>query len=322
MYDDLRGVLVTTGDLKLAGLDGRQFRRDTAKGTILRIKRGAYVDGAVWNDLTLQKRHRLTVHAFAESHCGAVFSHQSAAALHGLPVIGPWPDEVQVAAPRATGGRSEPGIRRHCRGLPEADVVLIEGIPVTSVLRTLVDLASVLPFRASVAAVDQALRVGMVTRAELLDYVMETAKFRGRVAAIRAIEFGNPLAANPGESMSRAVIHELGFAPPALQVRHPRSDRFDDYADFEWLEDNTIGEFDGLIKYFDPQYMSGRSSSEVVYDEKRREDRLRAQAGHFARWNWDDAWRIEPLRRILLAAGLRPVRAVAAVTRAWHADRA
>jgi hypothetical protein len=90
------------------------------------------------------------------------------------------------------------------------------------------------------------------------------------------------------------------------------------FGDFAW--DDLVGEFDGRVKYADPGMLNGRTPSEVVVQEKRREDRARATGRRVVRWLW---WDVQPggaLGQILLDAGLRPVRrrAVPDISR-WHA---
>jgi very-short-patch-repair endonuclease len=70
---------------------------------------------------------------------GAVLSHRSAAALWGLRNDGEGP--IHVTLPSKS--RHVPGIRRHSsRTLPPDEVTLRQGIPVTSVPRTIFDLAA------------------------------------------------------------------------------------------------------------------------------------------------------------------------------------
>lgn len=69
---------------------------------------------------------------------GAVLSHRSAAALWGLPA--PDPPFVEITSTQST--RSVAWLRRHC-GQPAGDEATCqEGIPVTTVSRTLLDLAT------------------------------------------------------------------------------------------------------------------------------------------------------------------------------------
>jgi hypothetical protein len=51
------------------------------------------------------------------------------------------------------------------------------------------------------------------------------------------------------------------------------------FADFAWP--GVVGECDGRLKYAD---------RDVLWAEKRREDRIRALGLRVIRWGWDDAW--------------------------------
>jgi very-short-patch-repair endonuclease len=69
---------------------------------------------------------------------GAVLSHQSATALWGI--WGSGVGEAHVTVPRKT--RSQRSIRRHFSMLPEDERAVVEGIPVTSAARAVLDLAA------------------------------------------------------------------------------------------------------------------------------------------------------------------------------------
>ena len=297
---------------------GRQaLAREARRGGLVRIKRGAYAATPIWNSLTPQSQHLARIHAFSASHPGVVFSHESAALLHDLPLVGPIPREVQVVAQRASGGRSEPGLHRRSVGIADAEVdIMLAGsgdgsfvtITATSVSRTVADLALSQPFRFAVAPLDRALRLGSTTKAQLLDSLDSRESRRGIARATRLVEFGDPLSMNPGESLSRAVIHELGFPAPLLQVRHrtPAGKSF--YTDLEWPDYKLIGEFDGRGKYLKEEYLDGLTPGEAVYQEKRREDFLRGEGSTVIRWEWNDAWARHPLGALLREAGLPVVR--------------
>src|SRR5205807_1777024 len=82
---------------------------------------------------------------------GAVASHKTAAALWGL--AGFPPREVEVTLPH---GKYRPGCHQS-RSLERVDVTTIDGIPVTRVARTLVDLAGAVSDARLEDAIDDAL---------------------------------------------------------------------------------------------------------------------------------------------------------------------
>lgn len=175
-------------------------------------------------------------------------------------------------------------------------------LKVTTIARTIVDLAAAQPFRFALAPADHALRMGGTSPADLLDQCVSLT--RGRRRAQRVVDFADPGAGSAGESLSRGVIHELGFPAPTLQSRHV-IDGSAYYTDFEWPDFGVIGEFDGMGKYLREEYLQGRSTADAVLEEKRRENRLRRATGStVARWEWMDALNITPLRDILIEAGL------------------
>ncbi len=87
-------------------------------------------------------------------------------------------------------------------------------------------------------------------------------------------------AQTPLESLSRVRLIRQGLPEPALQIPIYDVDGLIGYVDmlFELL--GVIGEADGALKYED------RS---ILVQEKRREDRLRADGFGVARWGWTDA---------------------------------
>jgi hypothetical protein len=82
---------------------------------------------------------------------GAVLSHRSAAALWGIAAFS---GAIEVTSPRKT--RSRGAIRRHCARLAPDEVTVVDGIPVTSVHRTLFDYAGVFSVDRLEAAIREA----------------------------------------------------------------------------------------------------------------------------------------------------------------------
>lgn len=267
------------------------------------------MDAAQWRELDRHERYRRqAIGAALASRSRPILSHYSAARMWGIPIIGQWPSVVHVLASRATGTRTENGFRRHAGDPGERRIVDVDGVRVTSVADTLLDLAATATFACAVTSVDHALRTRLTTTAELRSLLVERGIKHAPRRIQRVLDFATPLSGSPGESLSRVVIHELGFPPPELQMR------FSDYrghigdVDFCWPRCRLIGEFDGLVKYTRDQYMRGRSIDQIVIAEKVREDRLRATGSSVSRWLWGTALHPKELYQQLTDAGLRTIR--------------
>jgi predicted transcriptional regulator of viral defense system len=104
--------------------------------------------------------------AWLEAGPEAVISHDSALALYGLSDL--LPAQVHVTVPR-TASRRRRGIRLHTKRLSPQEVTRYEGLPVTTVRRTLVDVAAAgLADEQVQLAIREALRRGLIARDDLL----------------------------------------------------------------------------------------------------------------------------------------------------------
>ena len=97
----------------------------------------------------------------------AIVSHESALALLGL--SDNIPDEIHLLVPRRCRGlRRPPGVVIHTRPDDEkVDPIWREGMPATTLARTLVDVADELQPEQVAMAVQQALNLGLLTRRQL-----------------------------------------------------------------------------------------------------------------------------------------------------------
>jgi hypothetical protein len=296
-------------ELLAAGFSDDELRRLVRAGLLAPVRRGVYVQGGVPDDAVA--RHALhTAAAMAELADDAVVSHASAAVLHGLPVWGVRLDRVTVTRYRRSGGRCGVLVHVHTAALGSDEVVMIGGLPVTSLARTVADLARMLPFEQAVVLADAATfhqRPGRVTKAELLAVLDEAPRRPGTRAARRTIEFSSHLSESVGESRSRAAIAKAGLPPPVLQweVRAAATGRFIGRVDVGWPELRTVGEFDGLVKY-GRALRPGQDVTEVLVEEKRREDALRDEDLGVVRWIWSDLADFGPVAQ-RLRSRFRPI---------------
>lgn len=312
--------LISAEELRVAGMTAYQLRELLRLGQLVRVRRGWYVAGPTWNDARPEERYRYLVRATAaEAAAELVFSHHSAAVMHGLPLIGPWPMTVHALLPGANGGSSRRLLTTH-RTIVDLQPVVIHGVTVTSLARTIVDMVATAGFLVGVTMVDhvlhqQMLRPGQsptITKQALLTELDAVNPRVGRGAAERAIAFANGLSANAGESLSRVRFEELGFVIPELQVRFVvRGCTY--FVDYFWRGVRKIGEFDGRIKYTRAAVMAGRDVVGVVLAEKEREDILRPQVHSFTRWGWDLAYNARAFGQFLREQNVPPARGLRGV---------
>ncbi|MCU1528636.1 MAG: hypothetical protein JWP75_2399, partial [Frondihabitans sp.] len=175
---------------------------------------------------------------------------------------------------------------------------------------TALDLAIGSPLRQAVLALDHGLRSKLLSLSELQEQLDRRGACRGAVKARRAIEFADGRSESAGESLSRVVMLESGFAIPDLQRRFARVSGEKAFVDFYWERQGIVGEFDGDIKYRAPEFRSGLSAEEVVVREKDRENWVRAdhEVEGFVRWTWADAFTPGRLGGLLRAAGVPQAR--------------
>jgi hypothetical protein len=215
-------------------------------------------------------------------------SHQSAAVLHGLPLWGVPLGRVHVTRRPPASSAVGRYLRCHVAALADDDVVLVDGVAVTSPVRTVLDMARGLPFEPAVALLDAALYRRLVDRPALDEGIACLGRVPGARSAIRAVRFADGRSESVGESRSRVLLAHLGLAPTTLQLEVHRYDgAFLGRADFGWEDARLLGEFDGQIKY-GRLLRPGQSPGDAVFEEKRREDAFRDEDWGVVRWTWDE----------------------------------
>jgi hypothetical protein len=183
-----------------------------------------------------------------------------------------------VAVPPRSHSYTPAGIVQSYLDDSEKSDLRLRGVRVCSIERTLFDCARTLPLEESLGICDQAVRKRWVSSPRLADFLDEHRGFRGVESARLAFSLIDPLSENGGESKARALMYELGFALPQLQVAFNDPVTHRRYrADFMWTLPNGIqivGEFDGRQKYVDEGMRNGLTVEQVLEKEKARESRL------------------------------------------------
>ena len=286
--------------------DPRSLTRAVEKGELIKLRRGAYVPADTWESSSERMRHVLRVRAVvAQATRPVVICGESAAAIWGMPISGAWPTSVSVLDNWRGGGRAEPGVRRTSAAFATARSVETQGLRVTDITRTALDVARRVPFPEAVGSVDWALGRRNSRAVSLESLIDDTNNFDtrlGRRHLERVVAFASPLSDSFGESRCRAVIHVQGFARPALQIEF-RDQVGSMYPDFYWPVVNVAAEFDGKQKYTRDEYTKG-DPIETLWREKNREDRLRQQVSGLTRLVTSDVEHPDRLSRKLSDVGV------------------
>ena len=287
-----------TPRLHLLTTDDRERQLEVRHGRLTRLTRGVAVDTIAWNAADAGVRRRTQLEAVLGAvHEHRVLSHRSAGIMWGLPDTSRHDPRAHVTAPELDRTHSGRRVVRHAAPLRPVEIAVIDGRPVTSLLRTVVDIARSCSLEHSVAVLDFVLRQGTLDVATIRRALMAWPSPRGIRRALRALDFADPASESPGESVSRVRVAGDGFPPPILQHWFD-TDRGAFRVDFWWPRFGVVGEFDGLSKY--------GGDPERVIEEKRREDAVRRQPGvaTMPRWTWADLAVPGALCSILRQAGL------------------
>ena len=129
----------------------------------------------------------------------SVLSHRSAAALWGIRRT--WGSNVDVTIPSSR--RQRPGITGHVTSIPADETTFVAAIPVTTVPRTLLDLATVLDHRGVERAMNEAEVQGYTDPLSLPALLARYRRRRG-TAAIRDIL----TTAGIGTTLTRSELEE------------------------------------------------------------------------------------------------------------------
>jgi hypothetical protein len=167
---------------------------------------------------------------------GAVLSHRAAAAVWQLRPF----EHLEVTVPTE---RRRPSIRVRRSHLPPDETTTVRAIPVTTIPRTLLDLAAVLHPHQLERAVNEAEVRGLRDRLSLVDMV-ERYPTRPGIRTIKAIvellERGTILTRSELESRFLAFIRRTGLPAPVLNAQ-----LFGFECDCLWPEQRVIAELDG-----------------------------------------------------------------------------
>lgn len=250
--------VVSRTQLTGVGVSGDTVDRMIGSRRLLPLHRGVYRASSSDGQ---HAREMAAVLACGES---AVVSHGSAAVLCELAGHAD-PNRVDITITRGHRGRM-PGVRIHrIPTLRSDEATLHRGIPVTTVPRTICDLAGVSSRRDLERMVARAMRRELTDRDALLPILARHPRMAGS-AVLRAMLESDTVALTRSEAEERflALIRRGGLPTPAANVQVAGHE-----VDFYWRRERFVVEIDGYAFH----------ASTVKFERDRRRDAILAAAG-------------------------------------------
>jgi Protein of unknown function (DUF559) len=171
---------VTWGELATIGMTRRMVESRVRRGFLIRLYPGGY---AVGHPPITQEAHWLA--AVLACGDGAVLSHRSAAALHGIRQTSS--PRIHITARSRRGYTLENVVVHRATTLQPVDRDEIRAIPVTSLPRTIIDLATCVPESALEYAIHTAERRRKLTPADLRQALARLRGVNGTAAIARIV---------------------------------------------------------------------------------------------------------------------------------------
>ena len=284
--------VVARRQLLAAGLTSTMLHRRLGTGRLVQLDRGVYAVG----------HRRLTREGFWLAAVlavgpGAVLSHRHAAALHGFGPLSAARIDVSTTADR----RGQGSIRVHGRTVLTAeDLATVRGIPVTSVARSLVDLAARLPQHRLEKLVSESERQGSFDLRSV-ERAMRRTRGRhgpGHAAIKRAIatvaQHGPTLTRSELEDRFLALLDAHGLPRPRFNAPVGPYE-----VDALWTTDRLAVELDGYAHH---------GSRKAFQDDRTKANDLVAAGYQVVRFTYDDVTIRAAETAARIAAQLSPVR--------------
>ncbi len=198
----LGSTAIARGLLTRAQIRGPRFRR---------LYRDVHVLATATVDLAL-----LSEAAFVLTRGGGVLGGWSAAELLEAS-CGPTDAPAEIIVPGRR--RAQPRLRVREEVLPAREITVIDGIRVSTAIRTAFDLGRRPPLVEAVVAVDALSRAGRFLPRDLTAFGYHHLGAPGSRLLAAAVELADPLSGSPMETRIRLALHGAGLPAPVLQ--HP-----------------------------------------------------------------------------------------------------
>jgi Protein of unknown function (DUF559) len=239
-----RDSVFSLSEAEALGIGRRQLVRATAAGTLVQLHADVFAFGGA------MLGRRSLIRASGLQVPDGFVSHEAALCVQGVPRLS---DALAVTIGRHEAGHTHPGIRIHrVRDLLPAHVTTVDGIPITTLERSIVDATTVLSIARLRYLLDQVTIERRMTTIGAIGRVLRQVNRRGRARignlAPLLAERG-PAEPSPRSRLERRVdaLLRKGVQLPAPASEHPlpTDGQYHGYVDRCWLDAKLILEIDG-----------------------------------------------------------------------------
>jgi hypothetical protein len=281
---DRQWGVVSLAQLRALGIGARAVQLRATSGRLHRVHRGVY---AVGHRRLRPEGHRLA--AVLACGPGAVLSHRSAAAQWEL--LATSQERIDVTAPRSREG--VPEIRLHTsRSLDAQDITSHEGIPITTVHRTLLDLAATAREDQLENALAQAMHLQLYDQRAIDDVIARANGHRGASVLKEATKQEPQITKSMWETRMLTLVRGAGLPEPTCNEALHAPDHGECHPDFYWPAYGLIVETDGWEAH----------RTLAAFRSDRAKDAALTAAGYKVlrfTWDVDDATILRRLRALL-----------------------
>lgn len=237
------GYPFTCAQARDLGLTPKNISQQLAERRIRREFRDVYVDARVPDS----RNGRLRAIGLVNP-AGAIACNETAAWLHGIDAFTPGGRhelEPSFVVEHSRARVDRPGASGRQAIITAEDIDYVDGVYVTTPLRTVSDLLRGLYRPYALAAADAYARAGLIDPEEVVEYVARLKGYRGIIQARSLAQLIEPRSQSPGESWQRLRMLDAGFPPP-----EPQFEVVDDlgrsfFLDLPYPELLIATEFDG-----------------------------------------------------------------------------
>jgi hypothetical protein len=272
--DDPRlAPIVLRRELLAQGLNDRAIGQLVADGTLHRLRYGSYVAAVSWRACDQVGQHGLVARAVLKRAGAEVaLSHITALCEWDVPLWDLPLDVVHLTRLDRRAGRREAGVIQHSGQVLEEDLLMINGVLVTSPTRTALDCMTVMDVEHSLVVVNDLLHRKLTTMDDLTQGMKYMTFWPGSLQQPLILQLADGrCGGSVGEGRTLYLIFKQGLPKPVPQYPiRDETGRIVAYVDFAWPELGVFLEFDGRIKY-QKLLRQGESVTDVVIRERDRE---------------------------------------------------